>query len=163
MHVGPKKTSFPIQSTIAQDVLYVFSFFNWIHFYSRKNLCIEMAKEWAQDVTNHVARFSLPYQSPKVLPNMEIQIEDEEDEVRKYSEGKLHHLNRFTTNVTDVEMVTLNNITYYLVDISVDFRLLRTTYLWQNYFKNGLLSMYHTCGVSLPLTIFDVSKKRKTN
>ena len=118
-----------------------------------------MAKEWAQDVTNHVARFSLPYQSPKILPNMEIQIEDEEDEVRKYSEGKLHHLNRFTTNVTDVEMVTLNNITYYLMDISVDFRLLRTTYLWQNYFRNGLLSMYHTCGVSLPLTIFDVSEK----
>ena len=36
-------------------------------------------------------------------------------------------------------------------------RLLRTSYVWQNFFSDGILSMYHTCsGQHLPNTIFDV-------
>ena len=49
-----------------------------------------MAKEWANDVTNHVARFTLPYENPKNLPSIDIK---DGDSTRKYSEGKLHNFN----------------------------------------------------------------------
>ena len=53
------------------------------------------------------------------------------------------------------------NTTFY-IDITLKFRLLRTTYLWEYFFSNGILSMYHTCGQDLPFTYFDVSLKKKT-
>lgn len=109
-----------------------------------------MATEWAQDVTRHVARFALPYQDPKSLDP--IDIEDDQD-TKIYQDGKLHHLKRFETNVTGIE--ALNET--YLVNITLQFRLLRTSYVWKNFFSDGILSMYHTCGTPLPMTIFDVS------
>ena len=53
------------------------------------------------------------------------------------------------------------NTTFY-IDITLKFRLLRTTYLWEYFFSSGILSMYHTCGQDLPYTYFDVSLKKKT-
>ena len=44
----------------------------------------------------------------------------------------------------------------FLVNVTLNFRLLRTSYVWQNFFSDGILSMYHTCGQNLPITIFDV-------
>ena len=52
------------------------------------------------------------------------------------------------------------NTTFY-IDITLKFRLLRTTYLWKYFFSNGILSMYHTCGQDLPFTYFDVSLQKK--
>ncbi len=57
----------------------------------RQKICQEMAIEWVQNVTNHVAKLAMPDQNPKFLPPIEVQ---DEDSTRKYSEGKLHHLNR---------------------------------------------------------------------
>jgi hypothetical protein len=58
-------------------------------------ICKEMALEWGQDVTNHAARFSLPYQDPTFLPPFDVQ---DGETSKRYSEGKLHHLNRYTLN-----------------------------------------------------------------
>ena len=53
------------------------------------------------------------------------------------------------------------NTTFY-IDITLKFRLLRTTYLWEYFFSSGILSMYHTCGQDLPYTYFDVSLKKNS-
>ena len=58
--------------------------------FRRQTLCTEMAKEWANDVSNHVSRFTLPYENPKILPSITIK---DGDSTRKYSEGKLYNLN----------------------------------------------------------------------
>ena len=58
-----------------------------------------MAIEWSQDILNHVTKSTLmAYKIPKTLPSFEI---NDDGTVRTYSEGKIYHLNRFTTNVTE--------------------------------------------------------------
>ena len=86
-----------------------------------------------------------------------IEIEDEE-EIKIYDDGKLHHLKRFEANITEAvydEEAEQSDI--LRVNVTLNFRLLRTSYVWQNFFSDGILSMYHTCsGQHLPITIFDV-------
>merc|ERR1712001_557270 len=100
---------------------------------------------------------------PKVVPSFDI---NDGGTVRRYSEGKIHNLNLFTTNVTEhhfeidsglkmenssEEIIENDDInTTFYIDITLKFRLLRTTYLWEYFFSSGILSMYHTCGQDLP-------------
>ena len=100
-------------------------------------------------------RFALPYQDPKTLGPIDIEDEEDKDETKRYEEGKLHHLKRFETNVTGVEQIEKTSV--LKINVTLRFRLLKTTYVWQNFFRDGVLSMYHTCGEPLPVTIFDVS------
>lgn len=114
---------------------------------SKRRMCEALAKEWAKDVTDHAARFTLPYQDPKFLPPIDVM---DEDRRRRYEEGKLHHLSKFETNVTEME----SNQSYNVVNVTLRFRLLRTSYLWHSFFSHGILSLYHTCGQRLPIAIF---------
>ena len=117
---------------------------------STHQLCPALATEWAQDVTKHVARFALPYQDPKTLEP--IDIEQEEETTKRYEDGKLHHLKQFESNITGLELVNQT----LRINVTLKFRLLRTSYVWKNFFSDGILSMYHTCGEPLPMAIFDV-------
>jgi len=114
--------------------------------------CPALATKWAEDITTHVSKFVMPYQDPKSLEPIEI-IDDEED-IKKYDDGKLHHLKQFEASIEEAEVDSeLPDI--FLVNVTLNFRLLRTSYVWQNFFSDGILSMYHTCGQNLPITIFD--------
>ena len=72
-------------------------------FYSAKELCPVLATQWAEEITKHVAKFVLPYKDPKTLDAIEI--EDDDDEVKKYDDGKLHHLKKFEANIADARKV----------------------------------------------------------
>lgn len=125
----------------------------FLAFCSAHKLCTNLATEWAQDVTAHVARFALPYQDPKTLDPIDILVDEGEEESKRYADGKLHHLKRFQLNVS--EAVKINETQAFCINVTLQFRLLRTSYVWQNFFSNGILSMYHTCGQPLPMAIFD--------
>ena len=46
---------------------------------------------------------------------------------------------------------------HWLITIDIRFRLLRVAYQWKSFLMEGILSMYHTCGNRLPLTLIHVS------
>ena len=87
-----------------------------------------MAIEWSQDILNHVTKSTLmAYKIPKVLPGFDI---NDGGTVRRYSEGKIYNLNRFTTNVTEHHFEMQQNstpnflfssFTMYFVNKSVVF------------------------------------------
>ena len=124
-------------------------------FGSANELCPALAMQWTQDVVKHVSKFLLPYKDPKTLDSIEI---EDEEEIKIYDDGKLHHLKRFEANITEaVYDDEAEQSDILRVNVTLNFRLLRTSYVWQNFFSDGILSMYHTCsGQHLPITIFDV-------
>ena len=61
-------------------------------------MCPALAMLWAEEITKHVAKFVMPYKDPKTLDAIEI--EDEDDEVKRYDDGKLHHLKRQGRSLT---------------------------------------------------------------
>ena len=119
--------------------------------YSKEQMCSELAYEWTQDLTNHLKRFAMPLHDPEPLDTIDIL--DEDLEVTKYEEGQLHNLGQFLALEPKVDK--LNET--LAINVTLLVRLLRTTYHWQRFFSNGILSMYHTCGQALPMAIFDVS------
>ena len=123
-------------------------------FHSKEQMCNELAYEWTQDLTNHLKRFAMPIHDPEPLDTIDIL--DEDLEVTKYEEGQLHNLGQFLALEPKVDK--LNET--LAINVTLLVRLLRTTYHWQRFFSNGILSMYHTCGQALPMAIFDVSTFR---
>ena len=58
--------------------------------------------------------------------------------------------------VTGLYITTDDN--HWLISIDIRFRLLRIAYHWDSFLMEGILSMYHTCGKRLPMTMIHVSK-----
>ena len=84
--------------------------------------------QWTQDVVKHVSKFLLPYKDPKTLDSIEI--EDEED-IKRYDDGKLHHLKRFEANITEAFFLDEDEdeqSDILQVNVTLNFRLLRTSY-----------------------------------
>ena len=48
---------------------------------------------------------------------------------------------------------------HWLISVDVRFRLFRVAYHWDSFLMQGILSMYHTCGERLPMTMVHVSMK----
>ena len=58
----------------------------------------------------------------------------------------------------DVASVVMDaDLQHWLITIDIRFRLLRVAYQWKSFLMDGILSMYHTCGKRLPLTLINVS------
>ena len=76
----------------------VFSNLFFLLFGSANELCPALALQWTQDVVKHVSKFLLPYKDPKTLDSIEI---EDEEEIKIYDDGKLHHLKRFEANITE--------------------------------------------------------------
>ena len=120
---------------------------------------LELAKEWTQDLTNHVKRFTMPNHDPQPLDDIDI-IDEDEDELMKYDNGKLFNLGQFlwldpVIGEKSCEYEDCEDT--FIVNVTLVVRLLRTSFDWQYYFSDGTLRMYHTCGQKLPRAIFDVS------
>ena len=67
----------------------------------------------------------------------------------------------FNSFSVDAEVTGIYNTTddsHWLISIDIRFRLLRIAYHWDSFLMEGILSMYHTCGKRLPMTMIHVSK-----
>ena len=74
----------------------------------------------------HVSKFLLPYKDPKTLDSIEI---EDEEEIKIYDDGKLHHLKRFEANITEAFYLDEDEQSDILqVNVTLNFRLLRTSY-----------------------------------
>ena len=68
-----------------------------------------------------------------------LEVEDEE-EIKIYDDGKLHHLKRFEANITEAVYAEdeTEQSDILRVNVTLNFRLLRTSYVWQNFFSMQL-------------------------
>jgi len=113
-------------------------------------LCVAFAEEWANDVVEHALKHSLRYSDPEPLPSIAVREDQDDEKVEYYEDGRLNNLKHAKGHVSGVEIKDDHTI----VNITLQFRLLRTSYLWHAYFTHGILSMYYTCGQPLPIAIF---------
>ncbi len=114
-------------------------------------MCEELAREWIDELTGYIGKFSLPYQDPKPLPPIEVA---NGDGSKRYDVGQLHRLSRFEANLTGLGETPGGR--GHVANVTVKFKMLRTSYVWHSFFSYGVLSLYHTCGRNLPTAIFDV-------